>query len=442
MASRILTLAVKTEMDVVASRQRARQIASLCGFGPQDQARVSTAVSELARNIFNYAGSGRVEFAVEYANPQSLVIQIEDKGPGIEHLDLILEGRYQSTTGLGAGIMGARRLMGQCEIETKMGVGTTIVLKKALPSGAPLLTPTMVGLFGAQLAALPINVALSEVQQQNKELIDALDALKARQEELLQLTQELRDTNSGVVALYAELDEKATQLEHADRRKDEFLAILGHELRTPLSATSMAASMLETQTIEQERVAQLGRVIMRQVGHMNRLVEDLLDVSRISRGLVVLQKAPVDMRNAVQSAIEQVGPFIKTKAHSLSTSLPEYPCWVSGDETRLVQVVSNLLSNAARYTPDGGVISVVVSADQNKIVLQVTDNGMGIDQSLMPHLFDLYVQAERSSDRKNGGLGLGLALVKSIVELHGGVVSASSGGVGLGSIFAVHLPSM
>lgn len=443
MSLRILSLAVRNELDVVASRQRARQIAALCGFDKQDQARIATAVSELSRNTFDYAVAGRVEFSIaDEAMPQMLVVRIEDKGSGIEDLDSILAGHYRSATGLGLGILGARRLMEHCDISTGNGTGTTIELKKALPTGAPLLTAAMIGSFGARLAALPNNAALSEVQQQNKELIDALDELKAKQNELLQLTKELRDTNAGVVALYSELDKKATQLQQADRRKDEFLAILSHELRNPLAAAAMAANLLETQAPGPERSAQLGQIITRQVGHMNRLVEDLLDVSRVSRGLVVLRKIPFDMRVALQGAIEQVSPFIKARSHTLATSLPDDPCWVSGDATRLVQVVSNLLSNAARYTPEGGNISVIVASGESKVTLDVTDNGDGIEPGMMPYLFDLYVQAERSTDRKNGGLGLGLALVKSIVELHEGMVTASSGGAGLGSTFTIELPRL
>jgi signal transduction histidine kinase len=426
---RILTIAVRTELDVVASRQRARQVASLCGFGAQDQARISTAVSEMTRNIVNYAVEGRVEFCVDAASaPQVLVVRIEDKGPGIDHLESILAGRYDSTTGLGLGILGARRLMDHCEINTGNAQGTSIVLKKALPRGAPLLTPASVGSFGAQLATMSNIAALSEARQQNKDLIDALDALK--------------ETNRSMLALNAELDEKAVQLQSTDRRKDEFLAILSHELRNPLAATSMAASLLGVPPVTEARAAQLSQVIMRQVGHMNRLVEDLLDVSRVSRGLVILDKAPVDMRTAIQSAVEQVGPFIKAKAHTLAVSLPEHICCVSGDSTRLIQVVSNLLSNAARYTPEGGHISVTLATDESNAMLRVTDNGVGIDPDLMPQLFDLYVQAERSSDRKNGGLGLGLALVKSIIELHGGGVTATSDGANLGSTFEVHLPRL
>jgi signal transduction histidine kinase len=440
MTRRLMTVAIKTELDVVACRQRARQIAALCSFGAQDQARISTAVSELARNAFSYANGGKVEFAVtEDTPPQMLLVRIEDEGPGIDSLDLVLAGRFQSPTGLGLGIIGARRLVDQCDITTVKGVGTTILLKKALPADAPLVTPAKIGAFGTQLAALPNNVALSEVQQQNRELIGALEALQERQDELLRLTQTLESMNRSMAALNAQLDEKARHLGDADRRKDEFLAILSHELRGPLSATGLAAQVLSVPPVPEPRAAQLGQVIMRQVGHMTRLVEDLLDVSRVSRGLVILEKTSVDLCAIVRDALEQVGPLIKSKSHEFVVAIPSGHCWIPGDRIRLVQVVCNLLSNAARYTPAGGHITLSLAVEESTTILTVKDDGIGLSPDLLPHLFDLYVQAERSSDGKNGGLGLGLALVRSLVEAHGGTVTAASDGKGLGSTFSVRL---
>jgi len=437
---RLMTVAINAELDVVASRQRARQIAAMCGFRSQDQVKISTAVSELARNVFEYAGTGRVEFAVvEDTAPQILVIRVEDEGPGIDNLDILLAGGYRSPTGMGLGILGARRLMEECDITTAKGVGTTVLLKKSLPADAPLITPATIGTFGAQLAALPTNAMLSEVQQQNRELVDALAALQERQEELLALTLSLESANQSMAQLNARLDEKALRLENADRRKDEFLAVLSHELRGPLSATGMAAQLLDVPPVSEARAGQLGQIITRQVGHMTHLVEDLLDVSRVSRGLVVLDKTPVDFCSIVRDAVEQAGPLVESKSHKLMVLLPSIPCLIHGDRTRLVQVVANLLGNAARYTPEGGNITVCLTVDESGMTLTVEDDGIGLSPELLPYLFDLYVQAERSSSREKGGLGLGLALVKSLVEAHEGEVSAASGGEGMGSVFTVRL---
>ncbi len=232
------------------------------------------------------------------------------------------------------------------------------------------------------------------------------------------------------------------QLRLANRRKDEFLAILSHEMRNPLAAAKMAAMLLEAPNVNEARVAQLGQVINRQIGHMSRLVEDLVDVSRVSQGLVTLEQKRVDMTLVLQESLEQVRPMMTAKRHTVKVDSPVDSCDVCGDKTRLVQVVSNLLSNAARYTPDEGAIAVRIASHEGVFVLEVVDNGIGLDADTVPELFNLFVQAERSTDRKNGGLGLGLALVKSLVELHGGNVSASSDGKDLGSTFAITLPCM
>lgn len=436
MMHRILRVAVKTEVDVLVSRQRARQIAALCGFNHADQVRIATVVSELARNIYNYAGHGYVAFGIAHAEAlQLLAIEVTDRGPGIKNLDLVLSGQYRSDTGMGLGLLGAKRLMDVCDITTSKNTGTAILLQKCFAANAPVLTQAQIDAFGAQLGVLPGDAALAEIKHQNHDLVQALDALKVHQDELVAV-------NQAVVALNAELDSKAAQLQRADVRKDEFLAILAHELRNPLSAIAMAAGVLEQPNVPAARNIQLSQLITRQVGHMSRLVEDLLDVSRVTRGIVAIEKKAVDMRLVVQSAVEQLAPIMKAKGHSLVPTLPDECCHVTGDITRLIQVGSNLLSNAARYTPDGGTITVALYTDENMITLQVTDNGMGIDSALMPRLFDLYVQAERATDGKSGGLGVGLTLVKSIVELHAGSVSAASDGKGRGSCFEVRLPRL
>ena len=233
---------------------------------------------------------------------------------------------------------------------------------------------------------------------------------------------------------------KSEDLRLTNERKDQFLAILSHELRNPIGATRMAAQLLEKPELQEDRVIQLAQVIGRQAGHMSRLVEDLIDVSRVSLGYVVLDKQPVDLRTVVHEAVEQVRPMFSVKSHDLVESLPEQECIVSVDRTRMVQVVANLISNAARYTSDKGNISVGIVVTQSAFDVRVSDNGIGFEQKNAEGLFDLYAQAQRSSDRKNGGLGLGLALVKSLIELHGGTAEAYSDGKDMGSTFIVRLP--
>lgn len=440
-AAPILTVRINSELDVIASRQRARHIAMCCGFGQQDQTRISTAVSELARNIFNYAGSGRVRFSLaQEGRGQALAVAVEDRGPGITDLDSVLDGSFRSQTGLGRGILAAHRLMDRCEIDTGKGDGTTITLSKRLPRNAAPMTPAALERIVAQLGELPTNVALSEAHQQNRELNDALLTLQQRQEELLKVTLRLEQTNSQVEALNMLLDEKANLLLAADSKKDEFLAILSHELRGPLSAAGMAAQLMQAEPHSADATVRLSQVVKRQVDHMSRLVEDLLDVSRVSRGLVLIDKAPIDLCAVVAQAVEQASFQAGQKRHAIAVHLPSGACIVHGDRARLVQVVSNLLNNAIRYTPEDGRISVRLAADDGAASIEVADNGIGIAPEIMPSLFELYVQAERSANRTGGGLGLGLPLVKSLVDAHGGSVSARSDGAGLGSTFGIAFP--
>ncbi|MEN3275479.1 MAG: hypothetical protein V7631_1269 [Massilia sp.] len=237
----------------------------------------------------------------------------------------------------------------------------------------------------------------------------------------------------------AKLAEAALQA--ANHRKDEFLAMLAHELRNPLAPISAAAQVLRLMPQNGDKVRQYSEVISRQVSHMTTLVNDLLDVSRVTRGMVQLEKAPVDLKSVVTSAAEQVHPLIEAGRHALALRLGPAPAGVLGDRARLIQVTANLLANAAKYTPPGGVITLSVGAHDGKARITVSDNGNGIDAALLPHIFDLFVQGKRTPDRAQGGLGLGLALVKNIVGMHGGRVEARSEGPGRGSTFIVELPA-
>jgi PAS domain S-box-containing protein len=230
------------------------------------------------------------------------------------------------------------------------------------------------------------------------------------------------------------------ELKAAARRKDEFLAMLAHELRNPLAPISSAAQLLVHVAADEQRVRHASAIIGRQVRHLTGLVDDLLDVSRVTRGLVELQRERVDLKAVVASAVEQARPLVEARHHRLDQAMDAAPAWVDGDRIRLVQVVANLLNNAAKYTPQGGAVSLSLEVGDGGVTIAVRDNGIGIDHDLLPRVFELFTQAERTPDRAQGGLGLGLALVKSLVELHGGSVEAESGGAGLGSTFRVRLP--
>lgn len=230
------------------------------------------------------------------------------------------------------------------------------------------------------------------------------------------------------------------QLRESDRRKDEFLAMLAHELRNPLAPISAAAQLLQKVKLDEAQVQQTSQIINRQVKHMTSLVDDLLDVSRVTRGLVELENTVLDITDVVGDAIEQVTPLIRARSHLLSLHMPPDTPFVQGDKNRLVQVVTNLLNNAAKYTPEGGHLILKTELQDENVCIHITDNGIGMTPELVDRAFDLFAQAERTSDRSSGGLGLGLALVKSLVELHHGKVTCESDGLGKGSMFTVRIP--
>lgn len=256
----------------------------------------------------------------------------------------------------------------------------------------------------------------------------------------------IRDRNGRIVRWFGTNTDITIQreaeeaLELANRRKDEFLAMLAHELRNPLAPISTAADLLGMAGSDKNTVKKYSQIISRQVRHMTNLVDDLLDVSRVTRGLVSIEKTELDIRDAIHSAIEQAKPLIDSRAHVLSVRLAPDNAVVLGDRTRLVQVLTNLLNNAAKYTPLGGHIELCMEIRKPCVCISVADNGMGMDAHLLPHVFELFTQAERTPDRSQGGLGLGLALVRSIVTLHGGNVTAKSEGPGKGSTFTLSLP--
>lgn len=246
-----------------------------------------------------------------------------------------------------------------------------------------------------------------------------------------------------LAVLFRDITErKATEknLKDADRRKDEFLAMLAHELRNPLAPIGAAAELLQMAKLDDERLLHTSQIIGRQVKHMTHLIDDLLDVSRVTRGLVELENAPLDIKHIVTDAVEQVAPLMQAKRHHLALQLLPDAALVTGDKKRLVQVIVNILNNAAKYTNDGGYITLRAEVRESHVIIEVVDNGIGMTQDFANYAFDLFAQAERTSDRSAGGLGLGLALVKSLVELHGGSVTCESQGLGHGSKFTVCLP--
>lgn len=237
------------------------------------------------------------------------------------------------------------------------------------------------------------------------------------------------------------LQRRNDELLAAHRYKDAFLATLGHELRTPLAPIYHGVHLVRLRCAGDTKVEQICEIAERQVRHMSRIVDDLLDVSRIGRGKVALERQPVSLAVLVGDAVAATRPLFESHRHALTLALPSESIWLNVDATRIEQVLVNLLSNAAKYTPSGGNICLAVECDKGDTVLRVRDNGLGITPKMLPHIFEPFMQAERVIDRSEGGLGIGLSLVKGLVELHGGTVSAASAGPGRGSEFTVRLPS-
>jgi signal transduction histidine kinase/ActR/RegA family two-component response regulator len=237
-------------------------------------------------------------------------------------------------------------------------------------------------------------------------------------------------------------ERKAAQeaLRRADRQKDEFLAMLAHELRNPLAPIRNAAVLLTREIGADPRLGMLTAMITRQSQHLTRLLDDLLDVSRIARGRILLRSELLEVGEIIEPAIEMVQPLMNEKLHELRVDRPAQPLHVHGDRARLVQCLCNILNNSAKYSPVPGEIVLAVAAAHDSVTMEVRDNGAGISPELLPHIFDLFVQDVRPLDRSQGGLGIGLSIVKRLVEMHQGTVSAASEGIGRGCTFSIRLP--
>ena len=263
------------------------------------------------------------------------------------------------------------------------------------------------------------------------------DILRSKAEVFFELYRQRQQ----LAAQRDELKAHSDALKEADRRKDEFLATLAHELRNPLAPLRYGLDLLRKNPLA-ENAADIRDTMDRQLVHLVRLIDDLLDVSRVSLGKIELRTERIQVADVIHAAVEAGRPAIDAANHSLAIELPTRPIWLDADLTRLAQVVGNLLSNAAKYTPDGGRISLSVKAADDTAVITVSDTGIGISADMQSKVFELFTQADHSLDRARGGLGIGLALVKRLVEMHGGKVEATSGGVGAGSTFTVCLPGV
>jgi CheY-like chemotaxis protein len=243
----------------------------------------------------------------------------------------------------------------------------------------------------------------------------------------------------GEYLVRSESEAHLRMLEEAVRHTQQFLAMLAHELRNPLAPMRNAVAIMQALPAGDE-VARCRDIISRQIDHLARLVDDLLDASRITRGRIEVRRESVDLAGVLHRALEASRPLIDSKCHDVLVSVPQWPVMVNGDGVRLAQMLQNLLNNAAKYTPQGGAIDISLRAESAVAVIEVRDTGVGLSAALLPKVFDLFVQGEQGLDRAEGGLGIGLALVREIAHLHGGSVQAASAGPGRGTTFTLRLP--
>jgi signal transduction histidine kinase/DNA-binding response OmpR family regulator len=439
----LLTVAIRYEQDVVVARQRARHIAALLGFDGQDQTRIATAVSEIARNAYRYAQGGRVEFALEgLSTPQLLLVRVQDQGPGIKDLAHILSGEYRSSTGMGLGMLGAQRLMDQVDIKSAPGAGTDVLLKKILPARAPLVTNTSLAQIVKELTSRPPAGALEEIQEQNRELVRALSELRERQTELLHLNRELEDTNRGVVALYAELDEKADHLRRADEMKSRFLSNMSHEFRTPLNSIQALSRLLLGRTDGELSAEQAKQVdfISKAARDLTALVDDLLDLAKIEAGKIEVRPIEFNVGNLFSALRGMLRPLLVGDNVRLIFDEPELPIEMLNDEGKVSQILRNFISNAIKFTERGEVrVGATLSDDRQFVTFSVTDTGIGISPEYQESIFEEFTQVPNPLQARVKGTGLGLPLCRRLAHLLGGKVAVTSE-MGVGSAFAATLP--
>ena len=440
----ILSVSMRDEADVVAARQRARRIADLLGFDPQDQIRIATAVSEIARNAVGYAGGGRVEFLVENGASQSLVVRISDKGGGVAELDEILEGRYRSPTGMGLGILGARRLMDDFDLASSPDAGTIVTLKKRASRRQVPITAQRIAEVSKQLSQERAGDPLTEIREQNQELVRSLSEIQARQEELTALNAELENTNRGVVALYAELDARAEQLKSASELKSRFLSNMSHEFRTPLNSILALARLLLDEVdgplaYEQRRQVDY---IRKSAESLTDLVNDLLDIAKVEAGKVDVRPISFTVEELFGGLRGALKPLQTSDAVSLVFEEPSSEIGaLHTDEGKVSQILRNFVSNALKFTEFGEVrVSASRDATSGVITFAVQDTGIGIAPEHQASIFEEFVQVENPLQQRAKGTGLGLPLSRKLAELLAGKVALESA-PGRGSTFMLSIPS-
>jgi signal transduction histidine kinase/DNA-binding response OmpR family regulator len=438
----ILQVALRTERDVVQARQRAREVAAALGLDNQDQIRMATATSEIARNAFRYARNGKVAFALTLEHPQSLEVTVTDAGPGITNLEEILEGRYKSETGLGMGLIGTRRLMDEFDIQTTPR-GTTIRMAKRTPKHQGW-TQRRVGDLSQKLQDRVPEGPYEEIDLQNQELLKTLQELRSRQEELELLNRELEDTNRGVVALYAELDERADYLRRASELKTKFLSNVSHEFRTPLNSIISLARLLQSKMdgdLTGEQLKQV-RFIESSARDLQEMVNDLLDLAKVEAGKTRIRPKRFDVQELFSALKGMLKPLLAdNNSVDLVFEDTRDLSPLHTDEGKVSQILRNLISNALKFTPRGQVVISAQMMEGNQVRFIVADTGIGIPSEHHETIFREFSQIENPLQERHRGTGLGLPLCRNLAMLLGGRLWLESE-EGKGSTFFAQIPAV
>src|SRR5579862_3360449 len=437
----LLTMDVRYEHDVVLARQRARTIAASLKFDVQDQTRIATAVSEIARNCFEYGGGGSVGFQVDNSAQRMFLITVQDKGRGIRNLAEILDGKYVSPTGMGLGMIGAKRLMDHFHVQSESGKGTVVTLGKLVPAKFTRLSEADLNALLSSIERKPED-PYDELEQQNKELMRTLEELRERQSELAQLNKELDETNRGVVALYAELNDKADFLQRASELKSHFLSNMSHEFRTPLNSVLALSQILLDRmdgdlSAEQEKQVHF---IRRSAQDLTDLVNDLLDLAKVEAGKVTIRPVDFTVESLFSALRGMLRPLL---AQNSSVSLVfEEPTDIPAlhtDEAKVSQVLRNFISNALKFTERGEVRVSVERGHDQTLIFSVSDTGIGIAPENQERIFEEWTQVEGKLHKVSKGTGLGLPLSRKLTQLLGGDVYVKSR-IGIGSTFFASVP--
>ncbi|MGB8511002.1 MAG: ATP-binding protein [Pyrinomonadaceae bacterium] len=437
-STRLGDIYVRREADIVKVRERVRQLAREMNFDATTQIKITTAVSELTRNIYEYAKSGAITLAIAERGATSAGLQItaRDDGPGIEEerLRAIIRGSYRSPSGMGVGLMGTRRLMDEFEITSQPGEGTRVVIVKWLP-------PSDAALVKERLPALRDSVlvdeddsAYEEMSRQNRDLVAVLGELEEKREQLEQLNNQLEASNR-------ELNEANTKLRELSEIKEEFLALTTHDLRSPLTVISgvinfFTSGRLGDLTAEQQNMVSM---MERNTQSLIELVNDLLDASKLESGTIRLDLSSTDLSAVVSEVRDGMDHQADEKGVALEEQMPAGLPPVLADRPKLRRIVVNLLSNALKFTSKGGRIEVSAAQVGGFIRVSVADTGVGIAPDDLARLFDKFEQARSRATRSEKGTGLGLYITRQLVELHGGEISVESE-LGRGSTFSFTIP--